>query len=153
MTRQRINLLSGFLAIVAGASIFWLTSGMPSASAGFPRMIGIGFAICGAILMIRAVLSGELAAAPEPTVEATGQSGLTMTLLVLWLAMLYAASWFGFVIPGLVFLAVAAWMLLGRPVDRNELIRIAGFAIGMTFGLWLIFVKFLGVEAPGMFGF
>ncbi|MCV2866710.1 tripartite tricarboxylate transporter TctB family protein [Defluviimonas sp. WL0075] len=153
MSKQQINLVSGIGALFAAGLIFWLTKAMPDASAGFPRLIAIGFAICGAILSVRALRSGELAVSSGSSAGDEHRPGTTIVLLLLWLTLLYAASWAGFVLPGAIFLALASWLLLGRPTDRRELGRIAAYAAGMTLGLWIVFVKLLHVDVPGVLGF
>ncbi|MDP6927252.1 MAG: hypothetical protein QGG84_09210, partial [Rhodospirillales bacterium] len=59
----------------------------------------------------------------------------------------------GFLVPGVLFLALLAWLLLGRPKGVRECALIFAYAIGVSAVLWLIFGILLGVESPGRFLF
>ncbi len=151
MNTQRVNLSSGLAAILAGVAFYLLTLNMPDGPAGFPRLIAAGLGICGFILAARALFAH--AAMDEIRAIDFSNAGKTVAALCFWLLLLFAAGYLGFAVPGVIFLAVLSWFLLGRPRDFKKLLRIALFSALMTAALVMIFVNLLGVSPPGPFGF
>lgn len=151
MTKSRTDLFSGILAVVFAAVIFALTQTMPEGPASFPRLIAIGFTICGALLIFRDLRSTSkygVKAGQKPV-----KARLTLIIGTAWLLLLYFAGWFGFALPGALFLAFAFWTLLERPREPTELAKIAMAALAVTAVLIAVFVFVLGVQPRGPFGF
>jgi len=151
MANSRVDLFSGIAAILCAAVIFGLTRTMPEGPATFPRLIAIGFAICGALLIIRDVRAG--APATADTSRKPVNTRLTVTIAVAWLILLYSAGWFGFALPGFLFLTFTIWTLMERPREPIELVRILTAAVAVTAILIAVFVFVLGVQPRGPFGF
>ncbi|MDP6787697.1 MAG: tripartite tricarboxylate transporter TctB family protein [Rhodospirillales bacterium] len=149
MTTDRTDLAGGFFVFGLVAFIYFATSEMPSGPAGFPRLIAAGLAICGLILIVRALISKAAAARSKAAVN-WRLSGLVAGV---WLVLIGLVARMGFLVPGVLFLALLAWLLLGRPKGVRECALIFAYAIGVSAVLWLIFGILLGVESPGRFLF
>ena len=155
MSNEFRNSIDGFAAIIIAAAIAYGTSGMPEEPAGFPRLIAAGFGICGLVLVAKSLLRLSFAQSAEQNLKTDidapeSRSGkLVLTIALMWLAMLLAASKFGFLLPGFIFLVISSWVLLGRPYKKSEITRCIAFAAMMTTILWVVFEWILNVEAPG----
>ena len=151
MTKSRTDLFSGIAAIVFAVILFALTRTMPEGPASFPRLIAIGFTICGALLIFRDL---RMAAQDNADVDRKPvKTRLTLMIASAWLVLLYSAGWLGFALPGFLFLAFAFWTLMERPREPAELAKILLAAVAVTAVLVAVFVFVLGVQPRGPFRF
>ena len=149
MRFERQGLTSGLFVLGAAIVVFIATWNMPAGPAGFPRLIAGVMGLCGLLLIARSHNPN--------TANTTATGGMVWHLPAivggLWLVLIAAIGWLGFLVPGVIFLAVVAWILLGRPGGARNYALIIAYAIGFAAALWGIFGRALGVESPGGFLF
>jgi Tripartite tricarboxylate transporter TctB family len=149
MNARRGDIVAGMVAAGLVAFVFVASEEMPDGPAGFPRLIAIGLLICSVILIGRAILIKK-----DSPILFTDIHWPTILLLAgVWIGVIFLVESLGFLIPGIVFVGLTAWYLLGRPTGAKVLVRLVAFVIGVSFVLWVVFHKLLGVESPSGFFF
>jgi hypothetical protein len=143
MNARQGDIIVGLSSLALVAYVFVATTDMPAGPAGFPRLIALGLLICGLILIARSFLKkGD-----SELLFADIHWPVIATIGLAWIAAVIAVSSLGFLIPGSVFIAAVAWILMGRPRAAAPILRIGLFTVGMTIALWIIFHQLLGVES------
>lgn len=144
------DLTTGIITVVFGIAMGSLTLSMPEGPAGFPQLIAIGFVMSGSWLVIRYLMARSRGHIALPSrVNGKGKQ-LLLGVLALWYVLLLSVNVLGLLVPGLVFLVLATWLLLERPGDRKEWMKIIAFSVIFSGVMWLIFGQFLGLEEPGI---
>jgi len=144
MNARQGDIIVGVSSLALVVYLYIATNDMPEGPAGFPRLIALGFLVCGLILLARALLNKT----ETKLIFADINWPIICTLGACWMVVIWLVTSLGFLIPGSVFIAVMAWFLMGRPKETAEIARIGLFTVGMTVGLWIVFHKLLGVETP-----
>lgn len=149
MNARRGDIVAGLVAIGLVAFVFVASKEMPDGPAGFPRLIAIGLLICSTIMIGRAGLSKK-----ESPILFTDIHWSTILLVGgVWIGVIFLVERLGFLIPGIVFVGLTAWYLLGRPTNSKAIVTLVSFVAGVSVVLWVVFHKLLGVESPSEFFF
>ncbi len=138
----------GLLCILLGATVLIYVQSFPAmpgqryGPAVFPGLIAAGFVVCGLILVVRGLKTGE----PLFTRESWTRSGAMITRLLAVCAAilfyLYASEPLGFLITSFLLLFALFW-IFGVPLKRGAII-----AIVTTFAIHLLFYKVMRVPLP-----
>lgn len=161
MSQTKLDRLTGsillLVAVVWTAGVYWTIPGGDGSGQigprGFPLGMGILLGILSLFLIAGSVMNGESDAAPsdEDTVEAprtprqrfAEKWSLVATFGFLG-AYLLLLDLVGFLIATVV--AVASFLVVG--LDKRSPKLIAGTALGLGLGIWLILGKAMGVYLP-----
>lgn len=149
---NRANFVSGAIGVAIGGGALAGATGFPPdvvmkiGPAFFPEMLASALIALSAVLMIGAVREapGGDAAQPPPF-RLSLEDGRVRAVLTAFavLAFTLVLKPLGFVVSSVLFLAAMMAMLgVRRPAT------LAGVALGVTFGVWLIFEKLLVLSLP-----
>lgn len=108
-----------------------------------PTLVAVGLAVCGAALLVGALRSAAVAA-PADTPAFMGSAPLAWLLGGL-LVHLVLITWIGFVAASVILLTCAA-----RGHGSTRPIRDALIALALSFPVWWLFAKGLGLGLPLM---
>ena len=145
--------LWGALLMLLGAALGWHVQSFPSIPGqqvgpnALPRLLAFGFAVCGAILVVRGLreraANASLAWAQWPEWWAAARQRRAFAVLVaVNLLYLLAAQQLGFVIVGTIYLFALMWVLRVRPW------RAFVIAVLATLVIHFAFYKLLRVPLP-----
>jgi putative tricarboxylic transport membrane protein len=142
--------LSGALLLAFAAAVYWHTLGFPEipgdpvGPALFPRVIAIGMGLCGAVLIVRGLLSQGLRSWGELP-EWIRMPGLVAAFLLVVLGLLISY----FFLDRLGFLVVAPVLLAALMIALHVRVALAiPVAVGASLLIHAIFYKGLGVPLP-----
>jgi len=154
MTARASDRLLALILILVSALWCWgvvetipgIDDGSRLGARGFPLGLGILLGFLGAILLVRTFLPAAMTEPVETGEETPRRTELWAVAASVGLLVLYAAllQYTGFLIATFVTTAIAVGPVLR--VWRPGLI--AGMALGLSLGIYLIFGKLLGVYLP-----
>lgn len=138
------DILSGIVVAVFAAVIFWQASALPSGAGSFPRGIALALGLGGALLVLRSLKMPRTG-----KIIAEGYSwSLFGIAVVLWGLTVWLVRPFGFFVAAPVFLALMSWIMAGMPRTIRDALQAVVFGAVMSAGIWVIFVRVLGVSLP-----
>jgi hypothetical protein len=143
------DIVSGLVVLAFAAFVLWESEKMPAGPAGFPQLIAISLLVLGGLLFVRALINKKATAVLFQELNWK----VLLTTAGLWLLVVVFIDKVGFFALSGLFMAVMAWFLRGRPKTGKALMEISVFAVGMGFGLWVIFTIVLDRDYPSGFLF
>lgn len=150
---RRTTMQLGLLVLASGLALLWHVASFPTMAgmqfgpAFFPRLIGIGFALCGAGLILGAMLEAPASRRQVEQGRQVEQLGLPSALrfagiLAAMAGFALLAPSAGFLIAAGVTTAAVALVFGARPVP------VAAMVIVMPVALWLMFERLFRVTLP-----
>ncbi len=138
------DILSGALVIIFSSLTFLQVGDLPKGAASFPKGIAIVLALSGLLLILR---SFRMPGTGE--VEARSYSWSLFAITVpLWCASVWLIRPLDFFFVAPIFMAILSWMMSGAPRTAVGVLRAVTFGIAVSVGIWVIFVRVLGVSLP-----
>lgn len=144
MNSRQGNLISGVVALGLVAFILYFSMDMPKTAAAFPRFIAAVLCVASLIMIVRTLTDK----APSKRLFDDIHWSTIAILGVAWVITILAIDMLGFIVPGIVFVAVISWYLGGKPKDKKSLAKIAAFAVGILISYWIVFHVVLTVSSP-----
>jgi len=148
------NAISGIVCILAGAVIYWISGGFglrglspdPLGPSVYPKLVGTGLVILGAILFVMAARSKD--AEPKKKASLQGQGGGRIIALVFaGVAYIIIFERLGFIITTMLFIIAIMFITGERKWKRSF-----SAAVIIPLCLYLVFKELLNVLLPLGFG-
>jgi putative tricarboxylic transport membrane protein len=145
---RTMNLLLGVILVALGGYVLVEANGFSEMGARFPRLVGHGFLILGAILFATNLRS-KVAAAPSAHPFAEVPWGLWATVVIALVVFSFALDVIGFYESAFLFLLFAYWLLAEQELSPvRRLANAAMFAAPFTVAVYVMFRLVLEIPTP-----
>jgi putative tricarboxylic transport membrane protein len=142
-----MNLLLGVLLVALGGYILVEANGFSEMGARFPRLVGYGFLILGAILFATNVTKAAAAASAHPFAEVPW--GLWGTVVIALAVFSFVLDVIGFYESAFLFLLFTYWLLAQEELSPvRRLANAAMFAVPFTVAVYVMFRLVLEIPTP-----